>query len=104
MKKVIIPIIGLILLLSVAVIVADVVVKVGALKNAQKNEAFRRKNLWLDALGHVWCSGGCEGGMNRYGGGEVTEEQVRYLERNAERARTYLASRYCRFARERGGE
>lgn len=54
-----------------------------------------RKNKELDALGIVWCSGGCDGGMARYTKAEVTEEMVKFLERNAERARTHVNSRQC---------
>jgi hypothetical protein len=58
-----------------------------------------RKNLELDALGRVWCSGGCEDGMNRYSRVEITEEQVAFLELNAKRARTYYNSRQCKLHR-----
>ena len=31
-----------------------------------KDDVLGRKNLELDALGHVWCSGGCERGVFQY--------------------------------------
>jgi hypothetical protein len=61
----------------------------------KKDEACRRKDLYLDALGHVWCSGGCDGGTGCYSGIPMTEEGVAYLERNAARARKWFRSHEC---------
>lgn len=54
--------------------------------NAQKD--LERKNLALDALHYVWCSGGCDGGVR----GEVpmTAEMVAYVETYAMRLRTWF--------------
>lgn len=44
------------------------------------------RNLALDALGYVWCSGGCETGVRRYGARRpLTEAVVREAVRNTER-------------------
>jgi len=61
--------------------------------------ASKRRSMELDALGVVWCSGGCDTGMGRYTKTEVTEEMVLFLERNAERARTHFNNRKCRVNR-----
>ncbi len=54
------------------------------------NECLRIKNLQLDALYFVWCSGGCEKGVARYASEQVlTEEIVLSAERNTKRLRTY---------------
>ena len=34
---------------------------------AKLNAVLRRKNIELDSLHFVWCDGGCETGMYRYG-------------------------------------
>lgn len=62
-------------------------------------KALGRKSAELDALGIVWCSGGCDTGMGRYTKTEVTEEMVKFLERNAERARTHFSNRQCKVSR-----
>lgn len=52
-----------------------------------------RKNQALDALLWVWCSGGCEFGVNRYKFShlpELTEEVVQIAERNTSRLRTWF--------------
>lgn len=65
------------------------------LANQKKELAFlydviKRRNLALDALNYVWCSGGCEGGWNRLGDDkELTEEIVREAEKNTKRLREY---------------
>lgn len=53
-----------------------------------REEALRRKNLELDALHFVWCSGGCETGVHRRNGKgseavtrEVVEEAIRNTDR-----------------------
>lgn len=64
-----------------------------------KNEACHQKNLYLDALGHVWCSGGCEDGTGRYSGMPMEEAHVEYLERNAKRARQWWDAHQCKLHR-----
>jgi hypothetical protein len=56
-------------------------------------EAAERRNRQLDALGIVWCDGGCPGGMRRYTDQEVTAEDVAFLLHNAARARSWFANR-----------
>ena len=56
-------------------------------------KVLERKNLQLDALGMVWCDGGCPGGVHRYNTREVTEEHVEFLEKNAARARRWIRNR-----------
>lgn len=55
-------------------------------------EVLRRKNLELDALHMVWCSGGCKHGVHRFTNEVVTEELVATAERNTERLRTWYES------------
>lgn len=38
------------------------------------------QNIKLDALHWVWCSGGCQGGTNRWVPGELTEEMLKTAE------------------------
>lgn len=40
----------------------------------------REKNLKLDALHHVWCSGGCNGGVHRWTPNTVNEDLVKMAE------------------------
>ena len=42
----------------------------GHLKNTE--DCLRDKNIAMDALHHVWCSGGCTGGMHRWTNQELT--------------------------------
>ena len=43
----------------------------------QQNENNHQKNIALDALGYVWCDGGCGGGVFRYHNDvELTQEHV----------------------------
>lgn len=55
----------------------------------QLNECLRRKNIALDAMHWVWCSGGCNGGVNRYIPEELTEEMVLAAEKNTCRLRKW---------------
>lgn len=57
-----------------------------------KDEALHRKNLELDALHFVWCSGGCDGGVHRWVDERLTEETVIEAERNTKRLREYWES------------
>ena len=61
------------------------------------------RNRALDALHYVWCSGGCEGGVHRYGGtpDDVTEEVVAEAERNTQRLRQWYVNRQAKVARAR---
>lgn len=62
---------------------------------SDSQQALRRKNLELDALGRVWCSGGCRTGMYEHSPDDVTAEQVRFLVNNALRAQQHYDSRHC---------
>lgn len=67
-----------------------------------KDGVLLRKNRELDAVGFVWCSGGCEGGVFRYDDCTLAEDQVRLVERNTKRLREWLNNRKCREARDTG--
>jgi len=61
------------------------------------NESLRDKNLELDSYHHVWCDGGCEGGVNRYKNDElITEELVKTAENNVKRLRTWFENKKYR--------
>ena len=62
------------------------------------NRALREKNLALDALHWVWCSGGCERGAHRFHDEPLTEEIVALAERNTRRLREYFQNRQSRIA------
>jgi len=47
------------------------------------------KNKALDAMGYVWCSGGCEGGIYRYTEKKLTEDIVKEAEKNTKRLRSW---------------
>jgi hypothetical protein len=58
-------------------------------------EQARLRNVQLDAMGWVWCTGGCKGGMYRYSENEgitLTAEMVEEAERNVKRMRTSYAN------------
>ena len=61
-----------------------------------KDICLRYKNIELDALHKVWCSGGCEGGVHRYHEEELTEDMVILAERNTERLRRWFENRTTR--------
>jgi hypothetical protein len=69
-------------------------------------DQLHRRNLELDAIGYVWCSGGCDGGMFRYQDMftdcPLTEEQVNMIERNTIRVRQWFENHKCREARKTG--
>lgn len=67
---------------------------------AQANN--HQRNLQLDALHFVWCSGGCSRGVHRFTGGELTEELVAEAERNTKRMRERLTNRLARARRAQG--
>lgn len=52
------------------------------------NECLRIKNIELDALHYVWCTGGCKTGQHRWCSGVVTEDEMALAERNVLRLRT----------------
>ena len=53
-------------------------------------DSLHEKNLALDAMGFVWCDGGCEGGIYRYNNKELTEEILKKAEQNVKRMRTWF--------------
>lgn len=55
-----------------------------------KNTVLHRKNIELDRLHYVWCSGSCKDGMYRWSDGKVTKEMVEYINNYARR----LTARY----------
>jgi hypothetical protein len=54
-------------------------------------ESLRQRNLELDSMHFVWCSGGCPGGVHRFSPDVelVTEELVERAERNVKRLRSW---------------
>lgn len=71
--------------------------------------ALERRNQEVDALGRVWCDGGCSGGMDRYRKkGEappsVTPEQIAFLLRNARRAYSWYVNRGGRLEKDYEGK
>lgn len=54
------------------------------------NESLYRKNVLLDALHWVWCTGGCPRGVHRYTPGALTEEIVSAAELAVKRMRASL--------------
>lgn len=51
-----------------------------------KDEALHKKNLNLDAMNFVWCTGNCEKGVHRYCHGETpSEEALLYVLENVYR-------------------
>jgi hypothetical protein len=55
----------------------------------RQNEAQRQKNIALDAMYYVWCSGGCDSGARRWLPNDVNEEIVKAAEVNTARLRTW---------------
>jgi len=57
-----------------------------------------QRNLELDALHLVWCSGGCADGVHRFGGSpeDVTLEVVKAVERQAQRLRQWYENAHAR--------
>lgn len=83
---------------------ADQVKKIRWLKEeiTDLKETLHRKNLALEAYDHVWCDGGCAGGVHRYddlGPDTITEEIVQSAIRNTERLKRWWANRQGRLAR-----
>lgn len=50
-------------------------------------ETLVQKNIDLDALHFVWCSGGCPSGIHRSSDVRLTEEMIQRAERNTKRLR-----------------
>ncbi len=58
-------------------------------------ESLERKNKEFDSMHFVLCSGGCEGGIHRYGDMKevkLTEEIVKMAEGNTSRLRTWWSN------------
>ena len=55
-----------------------------------KDDSLHAKNLELDALHYVWCSGGCARGVHRWTKEQLTEEIVQKAELNAKRLRQWI--------------
>lgn len=65
------------------------------------NQCLRHKNLALDALGYVWCSGGCASGVFRFSDDiDLTELQVNIVEQNTIRLRQWFEAKRCRGAQD----
>jgi len=70
-----------------------------------KDSVLHGKNLALDALGYVWCSGGCKDGVFRYQGEcKLTSQQVSIVERNTIRLREWYEASKCKNARATGAK
>lgn len=52
-------------------------------------DLLKKKNLELDALHFVWCSGGCTMGVHRFSDVRLTEEMIQVAERNTKRMRSW---------------
>ncbi len=61
-----------------------------------KDESLHFKNIALDALHYVWCSGGCTSGVHRYDDEKLTEEIVQAAEHNTKRLREWFENRKFR--------
>ena len=60
------------------------------------NDVLHRKNLELDSLHFVWCSGGCGGGVHRWDESELTAEIVFEAIRNTERLKKWYLNSLSR--------
>jgi hypothetical protein len=69
---------------------------------AELQERIRQLNMQVDALGRVWCSGGCTGGMRRHQGEPPTAAEVVFLVRNALRAVEWYVNAAGKMDRETG--
>ena len=54
------------------------------------------KNRELDALGYVWCSGGCEGGACKHNPGKINSSIITKIVNNTERLVTWWANQQYR--------
>lgn len=69
---------------------------------AALQERIHQLNMQVDALGRVWCSGGCTGGMHRHQPEPPTAEQVAFLVQNALRAVSWYVNAAGKKDRETG--
>lgn len=68
-----------------------------------QTQAIKDRNLAMDALHYVWCSGGCKCGVHRFTSlTTLTEEVVREAELNTKRLRQWWESNKVREARNAG--
>lgn len=78
------------------------------LEISHKDDVLHQKNLALDALGYVWCSGGCDSGVLRYTqpplnpDTKLNAEQVSIVERNTVRLRQWFETRQCHISQTSG--
>ncbi|WP_341706489.1 hypothetical protein [Halopseudomonas sp.] len=78
--------------------IAELEIKINRLKRelTNQNHALRQRNIALDALHYVWCSGGCQTGMHRFDGGSLTEGVLLQAESAVKRMRTWFDNKRCR--------
>ena len=67
----------------------DKIIRVLRRHCTNQQHCLHEKNLKLDALHYVWCSGGCNGGVHRWSENTITEEIVLEAERNTKRLREW---------------
>ncbi len=60
---------------------------------AEKDRLLHEKNLELDAMHYIWCSGGCIDGAHRWDGGELTRETLARARRAVHRMGLWLDNR-----------
>jgi hypothetical protein len=73
--------------------------RVQAAELTQLRDVLHEKNLALDALHYVWCSGGCATGIHRWEHGPLTAAIVAEAERNTHRLRAWWHAHQDRVAR-----
>lgn len=67
----------------------------------QLQASLHQKNLELDSLHYVWCTGGCKTGIHRYSDlPPLTQEIVDTAERNVQRLKTSFLNQEFRKSRE----
>lgn len=78
--------------------IEELEIKISRLKRelTNQNHALRQRNIALDALHYVWCSGGCQTGMHRFDGGSLTEGVLLQAESAVKRMRTWFDNKRCR--------
>lgn len=78
--------------------IAELEIKINRLKRELTNQsqALRQRNIALDALHYVWCSGGCQTGMHRFDGGGLTEDVLLQAESAVKRMRTWFDNKQYR--------
>lgn len=60
------------------------------------NQVLHDRNIALDALHYVWCNGGCQTGMHRFGDGVLTEEILLQAEVSVKRMRIWFDNKRSR--------